>query len=377
MSGIVYTKTVRNFTGQRTDSAVPAEAAMVKKDFYYPSSDGQTRIHAISWEPEGTPKGIVQIVHGMVEYIGRYDEFARYLTEDGFLVCGEDHLGHGESVISDKYHGFFGKDGNSWVISDIHRLRQIMQEEHPDLKYLMLGHSMGSFLVRQYITEENCDYAKGLSGVVVMGTGWQPDIVLRAGMMVARMQGIDKIGVQSKMIEGMSFGQYLRKIPNARTISDWLTKDNDIVDRYRDDPYCTFHFTPNAFFHMFGGMIKAHDKKRMKNLPEGMPLLLTSGAEDPVGNWGEGVRKAYMVYLENTKCKVDIRLYDNDRHEILNETDRQTVFEDLRLFFDHCLEDYQETYGVVPMDSVYDEDASDGAPEEAKAAAKGSPEDGR
>lgn len=336
---------------------------MVKKDFYYPSSDGKTRIHAVSWEPEGTPKGIVQIIHGMVEYINRYDEFARYLVEDGFLVCGEDHLGHGESVISDEFHGFFGKHGNAWVISDIHKLRQIMTEKYPGVQYLMLGHSMGSFLVRQYITEENCDYAKGLSGVVVMGTGWQPDIVLRSGMFVAQMQGLNKVGKQSKMIDTMSFGQYLKKIPNARTISDWLSKDNDIVDRYREDPYCTFHFTPNAYFHMFSGMLKAHDKKRMRNLPEGMPLLLTSGAEDPVGNWGEGVRKAYMVYLENTKCKVDIRLYEDDRHEILNETDRYEVFKDLKLFFDHCLEGYKETYGVVPMDSVYEGGEAEGKAE--------------
>lgn len=326
---------------------------MVKKDFYYPSSDGVTKIHAISWEPDGKPRAIVQIIHGMTEYIGRYDEFAHYLVNRGFLVCGEDHLGHGESVISDEYHGFFGEKGNSWVISDIHKLRQIMQEDHPDLQYLMLGHSMGSFLVRQYITEKNCDYAKGLSGVVVMGTGWQPDIVLRAGMAVAKMQGLKKIGKRSKVIEMLSFGQYLKKIPEARTFNDWLTKDNDIVDRYRDDPYCTFHFTPNAFFHMFGGMMKAHDTSRMKNLPEGLPLLLTSGAEDPVGNWGEGVRKAYLKYVENTKCIVDIRLYEDDRHEILNETDRETVFEDLTLFFEHCLEGYQETYGVVDMDSIY------------------------
>lgn len=328
---------------------------MLKKEFYYPSADGTTRIHAIRWEPDGKPVGIVQIIHGMTEYVDRYDEFARYLTESGFLVCGEDHLGHGKSVMSDEYHGFFGKNGNAWVIADIHSLRTMMHEEFPELPYMMLGHSMGSFLVRQYITEEDGDYAKGLSGVVVMGTGWQPDVVLRSGMAVAKMQGLDKLQKRSKFIEALSFGQYLKRIPDAKSFNDWLTKDNDIVDRYRDDPLCTFHFTPNAFYHMFAGMLKAHDKKRMSRLPEGMPLLLTSGAEDPVGNWGEGVRKAYLAYLENSPCTVDIRLYDNDRHEILNETDRYNVFEDLRVFFEHCLGEYHETYGVVPMESEYGE----------------------
>ena len=331
---------------------------MVKKDICYPSADGRTKIHAIIWEPEGEPRAIVQIIHGMTEYIGRYEEFAGYLVDNGFLVCGEDHLGHGESTIDDEHHGFFGKEGNSWVISDIHYLRKLMNDEHPDLQYLMLGHSMGSFLLRQYITEEDGGYAKGLSGVVVMGTGWQPDLVLRAGMAVARLQGLSKVGKRSKVIELLSFGQYLKKIPDATSFNAWLSKDNDIVDRYKEDPWCTFHFTPNAFFHMFSGMVKAHDTERMKKLPEGMPLLLTSGAEDPVGGWGEGVRKAYMKYLEFSPCQVDIRLYKNDRHEILNETDRYEVFKDLLAFFEHCLEGYQETFGVVPMEDVYGSEES-------------------
>ena len=311
---------------------------MIKQDFYYPSSDGKTTIHAISWTPDGEPKAIVQIIHGMTEYIDRYDDFARYLTEYGFLVCGEDHLGHGQSVQCAEYLGYFGRNGNAHVISDIHRLREIMTEQHPDLKYLMLGHSMGSFLVRQYIVEHDAEYAKGLSGVVVMGTGWQPDIVLRTGMAVARMQGLLKLGKRSKIIEYLSFSQYLRNIPDAKTFNDWLTKDRTVIEKYRDDPLCTFHFTPNAFYHMFSGMRKAHDKRLMKLLPEGMPLLLTSGAEDPVGSWGEGVRKAYMAYLDNSPCTVDIRLYEDDRHEILNETDRDKVYEDLREFFDYCLD---------------------------------------
>lgn len=311
---------------------------MNKKDFYYPSADGKTTIHAIRWEPEGSPKAIVQIIHGMVEFIDRYDDFATYLAGYGYLVCGEDHIGHGESVISDEYHGYFGKDGNAWIISDIHKLRTMMQDEYPDLKYLMLGHSMGSFLLRQYITERDGEYAKGLSGVVVMGTAWQPDAVIRSGRAIAGMLGTKKVGKRAKLIEAMSFGSYLKKIDNPRTVSDWLTKDNDVVDKYRANPWCTFHFTPNAFFHMFSGMLKAHDKERMKHLPEGMPLLLTSGAEDPVGAWGEGVRKAYMAYLENSPCKVDIKIYDGDRHEILNETDRAVVYEDLIDFFDSCIE---------------------------------------
>ena len=311
---------------------------MNKKDFYYPSVDGKTQIHAIRWEPEGEPKAILQIIHGMVEFIDRYDDFARYLTEHGYMVVGDDHLGHGESVQSDEYHGFFGRNGNAWVIADIHQLRLMMREEFPDVPYLMLGHSMGSFLIRQYITEKDGRYADDLKGVVVMGTAWQPAPVLAAGKMIAKVLGTDKVGKRAKLIDVMSFGSYLKKIPEARTISDWLTKDEKIVDWYRSQPWCTFHFTPNGYYHMFSGMQKAHDIRRMKNLPEGLPILFTSGAEDPVGAWGEGVRKAYMIYSENTSCEVSIRLYDNDRHEILNETDRDIVYADLLDFFEYCLE---------------------------------------
>ena len=310
---------------------------MTKKDFYYPSTDGKTQIHAIRWEPEGEPKAILQIIHGMVEFIDRYDDFAKYLTEHGYLVTGEDHIGHGASVQSDEYHGYFGKEGNAWVIADIHRLREMMQKEFPDLPYLMLGHSMGSFLIRQYITENGADYAKSLSGVIIMGTGWQPAPVLAAGKMVAKMLGINKVGKKAKLIDGMSFGSYLKHIENPRTISDWLTKDEKIVDWYRNEPWCTFHFTPNAYFHMFSGMQKAHDTERMKKLPEGLPILITSGAEDPVGAWGEGVRKTFMVYSDNTKCDVSIKIYDDDRHEILNETDKDQVYADMLEFLDSCL----------------------------------------
>lgn len=311
---------------------------MNKKDIYYPSTDGKTQIHAIVWEPDGKPKAILQIIHGMVEFIDRYDGFAKYLNEHGFLVAGEDHLGHGESVQSDEYHGYFGDEGNAHVIADIHHLRELLQKEYPDTPYLMLGHSMGSFLIRQYITENGCAYAQGLKGVIVMGTAWQPAPVLAMGKLMAKLLGTKKVGKSAELIDKMSFGSYLKRIENPKTISDWLTKDEKIVKWYRNEPWCTFHFSPNAYYNMFLGMQKAHDIERMKKLPEGLPILFCAGAEDPVGNWGEGVRKAFMVYTENTPCEVSIKLYDGDRHEILNELDKDQVYEDMREFLEGCLE---------------------------------------
>ena len=315
---------------------------MNKKDFYYPSIDGKTKIHAIRWEPDGEPKAILQIIHGMVEFIDRYDDFARYLTDFGYLVVGEDHLGHGESVQSDEYHGYLGRDGNAWVIADIHQLRLMMHEEYPELPYLMLGHSWGSFLVRQYITEKEGRYAEELAGVIIMGTGWQPGPVMAAAKAMAKMLGTSSVGKSARIIDVMAFGSYLKRIPNARTRQDWLSRDEALVDWYRNEPWCTFHFSPNAYYHMFAGMQKAHDIKRMRNLPVGLPILFTAGAEDPVGNWGEGVRKAFMVYSDNTECDVDIRIYGDDRHEILNELDKDRVYEDMKDFLEYCLDKKNE-----------------------------------
>lgn len=310
---------------------------MNKREFYYPSLDGRTQIHAIAWEPEGEPKAVLQIIHGMVEFIDRYDDFARFMTKHGFLVVGEDHLGHGESVISDKYHGYFGEKGNAWIIGDIHNLRKKIQEENPDKPYLMLGHSMGSFLVRQYITENNAEYANGLSGVIVMGTGWQPQPLIKIGKAISKLLGVKKVGKKAPLLDAMAFGSYLKRIKNPKTTQDWLTRDNNVVEWYLNEPWCTFKFTPNAYYHMFAGMFKAHDINRMKFLPEGLPLLFCSGAEDPVGGWGEGVRKTYMVYTDNTECKTDIRIYHDDRHEILNELDKEQVYDDMLEFLNTCV----------------------------------------
>lgn len=310
---------------------------MTKQEYYYTSADGITKIHATKWMPESEPKAVLQIIHGMVEYMGRYEDFAKFMTGQGYVVVGEDHLGHGQSVRSDEYHGFFGEKGNEWIISDIHTLRKKTAEEYKGLPYIMLGHSMGSFLIRQYITEKDASYAEGLAGVIIMGTAWQPLAALVAGKSIARAMGINAVGKKAPILEIMAFGTYLKHIDNPKTASDWLTKDEAIVKAYRANPLCTFHFTPNAFYHMFDGMIKAHDIARIKKLPAGLPILLCSGAEDPVGAWGEGVRKAFMVYSDNTECNVSIKLYLDDRHEILNELDKEDVYADMAEFCNSCL----------------------------------------
>ena len=150
----------------------------MKKEFCYPSRDGVTQIHAVEWIPEGEVKGVLQICHGMVEYINRYHDFAEYMCERGYYVTGHDHLGHGQSIRNEEDYGYFEeKKGNQFVIGDIQKLREMTIEKYPDVPYYMLGHSMGSFLLRQYLTM----YGKGLSGAIIMGTGYQGSAVLNMG----------------------------------------------------------------------------------------------------------------------------------------------------------------------------------------------------
>lgn len=299
----------------------------MKQEFTYPSRDGVTRIHAIEWKPEGEIKAVLQLCHGMVEYIDRYDAFARFLNEHGYYVVGHDHLGHGGSVRSEELHGYFHETrGNECVIGDIHKLRLITKEKYPDIPYFMLGHSMGSFLIRQYMEL----YGEGLSGVIVMGTGSQPAVVLGAGRMLCRaIAAVRGWTYRSALIDNMAFASYNKKFEPARTDKDWLTKDESIVDAYRVHPWCTFRFTVNAYYHMFRGIQFAQKKENIRRIPANLPLFLVAGADDPVGNFGKSVKQVYDTYRKCGIQDVRIKLYENDRHEILNETDRDTVFADI------------------------------------------------
>lgn len=299
----------------------------MKNHFYYPSKDKETQIHAIEWIPDGDVKAVLQISHGMVEYIDRYDEFASFLNARGFCVVGQDHLGHGQSVQSEKYYGYFHRDnGNECVIGDIHRLRKITEKKYPGIPYFMLGHSMGSFLTRQYISLRG----EGLAGVIIMGTGNQSYPLIKLGKMLCRMAAAVKgWDYRSHFINNMAFGGYNRKFTPARTPVDWLSRNSKNVDRYLQDPLCTFVFTVNGYYHMFRGMEQLWNPKNFSRIPKTLPVFFVSGEDDPVGGFGRDVRQVYRKYKDGKIQDVSIRLYKDDRHEILNETDRFDVYEDL------------------------------------------------
>ncbi len=300
---------------------------MTKNTFEFLSNDSQTRIHAIEWIPDGEPKAILQMCHGMVEYIDRYDEFARYLAERGYYVVGHDHLGHGKSILSKEHYGFFHETyGNQYVIGDIHRLRTMTQKKYPELPYFMLGHSMGSFLLRQYLIMKG----EGLAGAIIMGTGYQPLAVLMAGQKVCK--AIAKVKgwkYRSEFVNNLSFGSFNKKFEPAETPRDWVTSDKEKRAAYVKDPLCGFTFTVSGYFHMFEGMKLLETKGSVEKIPTDLPIFFVAGQDDPVGDFGKGVTRIFEKYKNAGIKNVDMKLYPNDRHEILNETDREQVYEDL------------------------------------------------
>ena len=300
----------------------------MRDEFYFPSKDGNTEIHTIEWKPEGKVRAVLQICHGMVEYIRRYDEFAQFLCGKGYYVVGNDHLGHGKSVQAKSEYGFFNeKYGNACVIGDMHTLRQRTEKKYPGVPYFMLGHSMVSSLLRQYIQM----YGNGLRGAVLVGTvADHKKAALLFGKRLCRvMAAFRGWHYRSRMVDNLVLGVYNKKFKPARTRADWITSDNELLDVYVSDPLCSFMATVNVYYNIFCGMIGIQRKESVYMIPKGLPVLFLSGADDPVGEFGKGVRKIYEKYRAAGIQDVTLRLYTGDRHELLNETDREQVYEDL------------------------------------------------
>ena len=302
---------------------------MIKKeDLYFNSRDREHKLHAIRWVPEAEkPVCILQIVHGMTEYIDRYDEFARYMAERGILVVGDDHLGHGKSVRAGEPYGYFCKhDAPTVLVRDEHRLKKLMQKKYADVPYIILGHSMGSFITRNYLLR----YGKGIDGVIIMGTGMPPKPVLLTGIALSTIQGLVYGGDHvCKFIDKVSFGSYNKRIDMTKEPGNWLSKNEENLMKYAGDPMCSFTFTANGFQTMFRLIYNLHDREKLKKMPPELPVIFLSGEDDPVGDYGKAVKQVYQSFREIGMENVQIKLYPKDRHEILNELDREDVYGDI------------------------------------------------
>ncbi|MCR4998043.1 MAG: alpha/beta hydrolase [Butyrivibrio sp.] len=298
-----------------------------KEELTYKSRDRETTIHAIRWIPDGQPIAILQIIHGMQEYIDRYDEFANFMADNGIMVIGNDHLGHGGSVSDKVPYGYFCKNDPATVLlRDAHRLKKMTQEEYPGVPVILMGHSFGSFVAREYLTR----YGTGIQGAIIQGTGMTPAGTLKSGKALAAfISAFCGEKHRSNMLNNMAFKSYCKKIPGAKTKVDWLSHNEESVNKYINDPKCNFVFTVNGFETMFEILTRVQDTGKMEDIPKKLPILLTAGKEDPVGSYGEAVEQLYKIWTDQIGLtNVELKLYDNMRHELQQEVGREQVFAD-------------------------------------------------
>lgn len=300
---------------------------MEREEFTFQTEDG-VEIQAYYWfDTNISVKGIVQIAHGMVEHALRYEPFIRFLTANGFYVYANDHRGHGQSYKNELDKGFIAKrNGFEKAVHDLTILTNIIQEKHPDTPLFLLGHSFGSFLVRRYI---QC-YDKNLTGVILSGTGSDPGIIGRLGLMIAKLERFIKGPTRkSPLMDKLIFGNYNKRISPKKTNFDFLTRDETIVDNYITDKRCGFVCTTSFYIDLLEGIQKIHQDNEIAKVNTKLPIFLFAGIEDPVGNYGKGVQEVYEQYLQHNFEEVSIKLYDNGRHEMLNEINRMEVYTDI------------------------------------------------
>ena len=297
------------------------------QDFYFQSSTGRTSIHALNCVPDSKPRAVVQIAHGIAEHIDRYRPFMEFLADNGFVVAGNDHLGHGKSIRVPGEQGFFAEKDGWWrVVDDMDKLHDIMSKEYPELPYVLFGHSMGSFLTRTYLIKHPDKY----DGVILSGTGHQsPALVLggnAAASVMAKLSGAMGDGAK---LDSLAFGTYLNKIENPRTKFDWLSRDTEQVDKYIADPLCGFVGKIGLYRDMMQGIKFITDKKNIAQMNKEKPVYFMSGDGDPVGDYGKGVERAYKAFCDAGLHDVFMRLYPGGRHEMLNETNKEQVYQDI------------------------------------------------
>lgn len=303
--------------------------ALVKKEAYFNSSNGVNKIRTFIWEDDDlTPVGVVQLTHGMAEHIDRYDGFARFLASNGFVVCGHDHLGHGKSIECRSEIGFMGaENGDKRLVDDMHILTKIMKKRNPDIPYFLFGHSMGSFCSRVYATH----FGDELDGLILCGTGDMPEIINAArdliDMLVVKYgvtRRVEKIGeIMNKGFSAMS--------PDKENSLGWISENADNRLEYSNDELCGFTYTLAGYRDIYNIIREACDSAWAYRMPKDLPVMIISGANDPVGMNGKGV-----LSVANNLTEAGIEpttiLYPGMRHEILNETEKEVVYNDVLKF---------------------------------------------
>lgn len=297
------------------------------KEIYIPSTNNRNQLHVAIWEPERETKAILQISHGMVEYIVRYDDFAKHLNQQGILVIGNDHLGHGQSVLDESEFGYFGKEKGSAVVDDLYEVTKYAKKQYGEnIPYFLMGHSMGSFMARRYLMT----YGEKITGAIISGTGYKAAPVLVAALFFTAVTKLfHGKRYRSPFLKWLAFHTYNRKIADVKTENDWLTRDAAVVAAYNENPYCKFSFTVNGYETLSDTIKYIQKQNNWEKTPKQLPILMIAGEEDPVGSYGKDVKKVYKKYQQLGCNHIELKLYQDDRHELVNELDREVVYADI------------------------------------------------
>lgn len=299
---------------------------VVKKSFFSSSKLCDIALFVYTPDESVDVKGVIQIAHGMAEHHSRYEDFIEFLNKNGYVVYINDHLGHGESVKNVNELGYFGKkDGYLYLVDDMKIINDMIHNDYPELPVILFGHSMGSMLARLYVEK----YGNSISGVIFCGTcGKNPAAAIGVSL-VKSIAAIKGDYFRSQFINALAFGTYNSKCNPKRTSFDWLTTQNNIVDKYIADPYCGFLFTTKGYLDLMNLIIVINRQDWYTSVRCDLPIYLISGSEDPVGNYGKGVKEVYQNLVDSNHSDVSCKLFNGDRHEILNEKDKVDVYNNI------------------------------------------------
>lgn len=299
----------------------------IEKTFTFQSKD-QREIFVYQWSRNlKKVKGIVQISHGMAETASRYRRFAKALTQAGFIVYANDHRGHGKSADSIELQGYLGEeDGFNLLIQDIAHLTDIIKEKHPEKSIYLFSHSMGSFAAQKYIM----DYPNKINGLILAGSNGPQGFALTAGKVVSKLETMIRgRKAKSKLMNQLTFGQYNKNFEPQTTGSEWLTRDKKELAKYLENPYCGSIFPASFYYEFLDTLQYVEDEKNFPKIPKDLPIYILSGDQDPVGDFGDGVKKLEQRYKNRGVYDLEMKLYEGARHELLNELNREEVTADI------------------------------------------------
>jgi alpha-beta hydrolase superfamily lysophospholipase len=298
---------------------------MKKELFEFQAEDGKT-IYAAKICAD-KPKAILQIAHGMAEHKERYFGFAAFLAAEGYTVYIHDHRGHGHTAQTEEENGFFAeKNGWDFIISDMKKLNDIIRQENPGIPVFLMGHSMGSFATRKFISL----YGETLSGVIISGTATHPGLLGKIGATIAKTICTFKgAAYHTPLMDKLAFGAFNKPFEPAETGFEWLSRDNNEVKAYAEDPECGFICTASFYRDVFKAIMNVNSTKVFNQSPKAIPYFMFSGEKDPVGNNGKGVKKVYNNFKKAGIENINLKLYPNGRHEMLNEINKDEVYNDI------------------------------------------------